>query len=281
MTTCAIERLSTIHFRLSSGVFMLVTPAPATLSAMPTAEPLHERVYRVMHERIASNTWPAGERVPAEHTLMAEFGVSRTPVRQALARLRTEGLVDGGRGAPPRVHRPVPSQPFDAFMSFTEWAHSTGRAPGQRVLDAAQRPATEAQAAALDCAPADEIAEVLRVRTLDDEPAMLERSIFPLLTGIPLLTADLNRESIYQTLRGVGLGPVRARHEIDAVGADEIDADALQVGIGAPLLRVRRRSWTDTGILIEFADDRYLPSMATFAIENSVAIPSALTRELT
>ncbi len=241
--------------------------------------PLHEQLYEQMRDRIRSGEWPEGERVPSEHSLIAEFGTSRGPIRQALATLRAEGAVDGGRGAPPRVRRLVPTQSFQSFVSFTDWARSIGRRPGQRVIEAARRPASETVADDLGVEPGAAIVEIVRLRLLDDEPAMLERSAFPFAVGKLLLAADLDTGSIYQTMQDHGCAPVRARHVFDAVPADDLDAVALAVSVSTPLLRVRRTAWAEDGSLVEVADDRYLPTMASFAVENTSDARSALTRE--
>ncbi|UUE21129.1 GntR family transcriptional regulator [Microbacterium sp. J1-1] len=241
--------------------------------------PLHEQLYEQMRDRIRSGEWPEGERVPSEHSLIAEFGTSRGPIRQALATLRAEGAVDGGRGAPPRVRRLVPTQSFQSFVSFTDWARSIGRRPGQRVIEAARRPASETVADDLGVEPGAAIVEIVRLRLLDDEPAMLERSAFPFAVGKLLLAADLDTGSIYQTMQDHGCAPVRARHVFDAVPTDDLDAAALAVSVSTPLLRVRRTAWAEDGSLVEVADDRYLPTMASFAVENTSDARSALTRE--
>lgn len=241
--------------------------------------PLHEQLYDAMLDRIRSGEWPEGERVPSEHALIAEFGTSRGPIRQALATLRAEGAVDGGRGAPPRVRKPVPTQSFQTFVSFTDWARSIGRVPGQRVIEAARRPASDAVADDLGVQPGCAIVEIVRLRLLDGEPAMLERSAFPFEVGMLLLAADLDTGSIYQAMQEHGCAPVRARHVFDAVPADELDAVALAVAPSTPLLRVRRTGWAEDGVLVEVADDRYLPTMASFAVENTSDARSALTRE--
>lgn len=241
--------------------------------------PLHEQLYEEMLSRIRSGEWAEGERVPSEQTLIAEFGTSRAPIRQALATLRAQGAVDGGRGAPPRVRRPVPTQPFQTFVSFTEWAQGIGRRPGQRVVEAARRPASDAVAAELGVEPGSTVVEIVRLRLLDDEPAMLERSAFPFDVGRVLLAADLDNGSIYQAMREHDLAPERARHVFDAVAADALDARLLEAPQGSPLLRVRRVAWDARGALVEAADDRYLPSMASFAVENTADSRSPLTRE--
>jgi GntR family transcriptional regulator, rspAB operon transcriptional repressor len=53
--------------------------------------PLGDQVYKALHERLARGE--LGERL-TETRLAAELGISRTPVREALHRLRQEGLLD-------------------------------------------------------------------------------------------------------------------------------------------------------------------------------------------
>jgi GntR family transcriptional repressor for pyruvate dehydrogenase complex len=60
----------------------------------------HELVER-LKERILSGEISPGERLPAESSLVEEFGVSRTVVREAVSRLQAAGLVETfqGRGS--------------------------------------------------------------------------------------------------------------------------------------------------------------------------------------
>ena len=74
-------------------------------SALPTVagfqvQSVADQVYEVLRERIASGEIERGSRLHQED-LATEFGVSRTPVREALRRLAAEGLVDlfANRGA--------------------------------------------------------------------------------------------------------------------------------------------------------------------------------------
>lgn len=246
---------------------------------MTAIQPLHTQLYQEMARRIQSGAWETGDRVPSEKSLIAEFGTSRGPVRQALAALRAEGVITGGRGAPPRVQRAVPSQSFGTFLSFTEWARNAGFEPGQQVVEVAKRPASEQVARELKVTPEDTVVEVVRLRTLDGEPALFERTSLSYPIGVHMLTASFDDGSIYQTLAQHGIVPARARHVIDAVSAHPLDAEWLRVSPGYPLLRARRVTTTADGTVIEYADDRHLPSMTTFAIENTAAHRTQLTRE--
>lgn len=249
------------------------------LGRMATSNLLHAQLYEEMIRRIRTGAWQQGDKVPSERSLIAEFGTSRGPVRQALAALRAEGMISGGRGAPPRVQRTAPVQSFDTFMSFTEWARDLGYVPGQHVIEASRRPATERIAAELGVPSDAPIVEIIRVRSLDGKPAMLERSLYPYEIGRRLLSADLDGGSIYQALAAAGIVPVRARHVIDAIAAHPLEVEQLGVRPGGPLLRVRRLATNEYGTVIETADDRYLPNMANFAVENSAEHRIPLTRQ--
>jgi DNA-binding GntR family transcriptional regulator len=75
-----------------------------TMSSQPQpgfeVQSVADQVYAVLRERIAGGEIERGSRLHQED-LATEFGVSRTPVREALRRLAAEGLVDlfANRGA--------------------------------------------------------------------------------------------------------------------------------------------------------------------------------------
>ncbi|MGP9608265.1 FadR/GntR family transcriptional regulator [Glutamicibacter sp. 287] len=52
-----------------------------------------------LRERISSGAIAPGDKLPSENTLIADHGVSRTVVREAITRLQAEGLVHTRRGA--------------------------------------------------------------------------------------------------------------------------------------------------------------------------------------
>jgi DNA-binding GntR family transcriptional regulator len=64
----------------------------AELQALERPEPLGDRVYATLRDYLRAGRIPRG-RPLQEAALAAQLGVSRTPVREALARLASEGLV--------------------------------------------------------------------------------------------------------------------------------------------------------------------------------------------
>lgn len=64
----------------------------AKLQVLERAQPLGDRVYSTLREYLRSGRIPRGQALQ-EASLASQLGVSRTPVREALARLASEGLV--------------------------------------------------------------------------------------------------------------------------------------------------------------------------------------------
>lgn len=60
---------------------------------------LADMVFDRLMRSIKSGSYAADEKLPAEHDLAAEFQVSRPVIREALRRLRTQGLVYSRQGA--------------------------------------------------------------------------------------------------------------------------------------------------------------------------------------
>lgn len=54
---------------------------------------MYEQIRDALRQRIADGTLPAGAQLPTEADLMAEYGVGRGTVREALGKLVNEGLV--------------------------------------------------------------------------------------------------------------------------------------------------------------------------------------------
>ncbi len=78
-----------------------------------SADPLYIQVSRALKDEIVNGSYPVGSQLPTEEDLCARFSVSRYTVREALRRLREEGLVSSRQGAGTVV---VPPPPADSYV---------------------------------------------------------------------------------------------------------------------------------------------------------------------
>jgi GntR family transcriptional regulator len=242
------------------------------------AEALHIKIAHDIRERVRLGELAVGSALPSESQLCGQWKSSRGPVRQALATLRAEGVITGGAGKPPVVCSTAIGQPFDTLSSYLGWVQSIGRTPGQRTLELTLRPADELAASNLNIDEGRPVVQVLRLRYLDGERAMLERGTFVESVGRLLFDFDCDSGSMWAYLQSQGVKLATASHVVDAVGADSVDATHLGVAQASPLLRQQRSTRSADGELVEFHDDRYLPEIVSFTLDNNLHVRSTLVR---
>jgi GntR family transcriptional regulator len=251
--------------------------APTQMSGAARAEPdsLAAAIASALREEIHSGTLAPGAQLPSEAQLTRMHGVSRGTVRQALAALRAEGLISGGRGRPPAVARSMLVQSFDEMVSFSAWAERLGRTPAARTLELARRPAGAEAALKLGLDPGTPAFQYRRLRLLDGEPAMVEVTTFVEWVGRLLLDCDLDGGSVYSQLgeRGIVLG--EAHQSISAVAASAEQAALLGVARRAPLLEVRRHVFDPDGVPLEWSYDTYRGDAFAITVHSRPALPRA------
>ncbi|GAA3085869.1 hypothetical protein GCM10017600_58130 [Streptosporangium carneum] len=139
------------------------------------------------------------------------------------------------------------------------------------MLERRRRAADATEAERLALCPGDPVLSVLRLRSLDGEPVVLERAVYAgwIAPAVERIARDC--ESITQALHeNVGLVLAYGEHLIDAVAAGVEDSRLLVVRRGGPLLRRRRIVTTHEGRPVEWSDDRYRAGSVTFSVRDSV-----------
>lgn len=239
----------------------------------PKTASRHAAIAATLREQIVSGELAPGSPLPSEAALSTRFKVSRGTVRQALAALRGEDLIVGGRGRAPVVRRPGLSQSFDQLVSFSFWAQELGRTPSAQTLELARRPADAEAAHQLGIAPGTPVFQNKRLRLLDGEPVMVERTTWIERVGRLLLDCDLDGGSVYGQLGARGVEFAEADQTIAAIGAAAEDATLLGISRRSPILEVRRRTLDPAGTALEWSCDRYRGDAFEITIHNQHALP--------
>jgi GntR family transcriptional regulator len=231
----------------------------------------HEEIADELRRAIDREEYTVGARLPAETDLAARYGVSRGTVRQAVAALTAEGLIGSRQGARRVVLASRRSQSFAELRSFAQWARAMGREATGHVVAQEYLPATAQDAARLQLRQGTRVLHVLRVRGLDGEPGLVERTVYADWISPAVETVDPDAASVTQLLyESTGLVFAYGEHVIDAVAASAQDAELLGIRRTSPLLRVRRVTTTREGRPVEWSDDRYRPDAVSFSVHNSI-----------
>lgn len=205
---------------------------------------LWARVEADLRARIEADEFP--DTFPGEHALAAEYGVSRHTVREALRRIRGDGLVLATRGRAPRVVEDgVLRQPLGALYSLFRSVEGSGRAQRSlvRVLEVRH---DDTVAALLGLPEGAGLTYLERVRLADDDPLALDQVWLPAAPTAALLDADFSRTALYDELRErCGIEVAGGVETIRAVLLDADEAELLGTTRPAPALLVERTTEVD------------------------------------
>lgn len=229
-----------------------------------SADPLYRQLLTRLRGAIFSGKYPVNSRLPSEKELCQSFGISRVTVRRALLELTEEGLIVRHQGKGSFVSRPRLERNLGIMKSFTELCENDGRKAGARVLRIHERPAGRMDVAFLKVAEGTPILEIVRVRTADGEPVILEKNHF--LTSFSWLAGEDLTGSLYQLLRSRGIAPGKAGHEISLCKAEAEDANALGCQKGDSLLQLNELICDQNGNPLHLSSQHILGERFTFRI---------------
>ncbi|GAD86505.1 putative GntR family transcriptional regulator [Nocardia asteroides NBRC 15531] len=185
--------------------------------------------------------------LPGEQELAAEHGTSRNTVREALALLRDEGLIDRAPKVGTRVAARKYDHGLDALLGLQETLKQHGTVRNE-VRAATHITAPPAVARRLGLAPGDQVVYIERLRFLADLPLSLDLTYLAPDVGAAVLAADLASTDVFVLLEQVtGQSLGEADLALEAVAADPHTATTLDTPAGAPLLMLERLTHLDDG----------------------------------
>ncbi|MBR7835311.1 GntR family transcriptional regulator [Actinospica durhamensis] len=231
---------------------------------MPSA---HAALAAEIERRIADGSYPAGRRLPSEQALAEQYATTRARVRTALAALARRGLLVSRPNSGWLVQAGHRAQTVGELRPFSQWAATHGRTAAGRIVHRERDGATAREARLLGIRLGETVLRFVRVRTLDGQPAMIERSTWaPLvLPAIEALAQDA--PSVFGGLADAGFDVVLGGHRIEAVAASSEDARLLGVRRSSPLLQISRTTAIRDGSVIEVAVDRYVSDLVAFDVK--------------
>ena len=203
------------------------------------SRPLWEQLLTDLRRRLDLDEFRTA--FPGELALVAEYGVSRHTVREAVRRLREEGLVVAGRGRTPRQAEPAEiEQPLGEIYSLFTAVEATGRVQRSvvRTLDVR---ADGVVAARLGLEESTPLVHLERLRLADAEPLAVDRVWLPQHLAAPLLEVDFSRTALYTVYaQRCGVRVTGGSEQIRAAIPSPAERDLLGIGSGVAALHIDR-----------------------------------------
>jgi GntR family transcriptional regulator len=220
--------------------------------------PLYYQVYLDLRRMIYRGILTTDQILPPELEICQAYHVGRQTVRQAIAKLVDEGLLErfAGRGT---FVRAIPN-PIQFFLdrSFSQQMRELGRIPKSRVIRCELGSVAEDAPLALIDKVGSACMILERIRLGDDEPICHQTSIVLVERCQGIEKVDFSNQSLYEVLTShYHLIINQIDHVVRAVAADPLRSDLLEVPVGTPLLYVGTTTYLDDGDVIEYSASYY------------------------
>lgn len=197
-------------------------------------EPAYLQIADTITEQIGAGVYRAGDQLPTEPQLRAEYGVSPMTVRRAIRILLDRGLVTTTQGKGTFVRSPDMGEAIFRLHEITDlWIEDSSVTV--LLLEARIRAADEKVATMLELSPGDPIVFLRRVIQRKDQPLIYQLEHVVYDEHRPLVEAELRVTSLEGLLHSPQFeGVLGGRLTIQAVSLDQEEAEVLKVPEGSP-----------------------------------------------
>jgi GntR family transcriptional regulator len=206
---------------------------------------------QALRQRIFAGEWVPGIALPAEQALARENNVALGTMRRALQELVDEGLIERLHGRGTFVREGLSGA---SMLRFFRFGSKPGSVPASTIVSARQAVPVADVTRRLGQAPGQAALHLVRLRSLDGSPCLLEDIWLPLPTFAPLLDSD-SRDwgDLLYPMYAARCG-VRVHRAVDQIGFDRLSAAQarrLQLPAGHPCAVVQRSAHDITGRCVE------------------------------
>lgn len=228
--------------------------------------PLYHQVYLHLRDMISSPAMAPDQPLPSEPHLAARFGVSRVTLRATLARLEAEGLVRRVHGvgtfpvATPNRDRANIQGHLENLMSFE--AATT-------VRNLEWSTDAEPDAIAARALGESRCVRIVRVRSYQDQPISFTTICVASMHARLISLPPPGNAPVIRTLEEHGVMARDAEQVLTAIAAPVQAAQHLNVGVGTPLIAMRRLMLDHHGKPILHQESLYVPDRFEYRMKLS------------
>ena len=212
-----------------------------------------------LRDRILQGEWMPGNVIPAESALAQSYGVALGTIRQALALLVEDGVLQRRHGKGTFVTKGVDGASMMRFFRFRGVDDGQSEAPQSRILSSRMRSATVQEAHAFGVVNGAQVLHLERLRSLANEPCLLETIVLPLPLFGKLADSDTDEWDdllypMYQQRCGVVIQKTQDHLSFSQLNATQ--AKRLKLAAAHPCVLVERQAYDMAGRCVELRTTR-------------------------
>ncbi|MFZ4479574.1 MAG: histidine utilization repressor [Rhodoferax sp.] len=204
---------------------------------------LYEQVKAHVIGKIQDGSWGAGHKLPSDHELVAQFGISRMTINRALRELVEQGRIVRQAGVGSFVAENKPQSTLLQIANIASDIRARGHDWGYRLLLVERIAASSDEAAWLDLRAGGSVFHSVCLHLEDGTPVQLEdRYVNPrAVPDFPSQDLSSTPPSEY-LVRHVPFDQIE--HLVDAVLPSAEQAEQLSMLASEPCLLLTRRTWS-------------------------------------
>lgn len=237
-------------------------------NSYPMSIPLYIQIAEGLIAQIASGELMPEDRLSPERELCEEFGVTRMTLRRALGVLESQGLIIRVHGVGTYIAEPKIERSMAKVFRFSSRMQERGFTPSAKIISCEQIIADKALSKNLALPVPSPVYSILRLRSINQEPVLLESYAIPENRFPGLDRYDLEGRSIYEVMENeYGVAILRARQSFEPVIATPFEAELLNIAQGVALLLEKRLSYDEVNSPVEYGKDHYRGDRFRFVTE--------------
>lgn len=211
-----------------------------------------------LRQRILQGEWVPGDALPAEATLAKSHGVALGTMRQALALLVADGLLERRHGKGTFVKAGLGGASMMRFFRFRQ-GDGPQATPRSHILTRRVRLADDTECEAFGLPAGASVLTLERLRSMDGQPCLLEHLVLPLPAFDALVASDTAAWDdllypMYQRVCGVTVHHAQDQLSFDLLTPEQ--ATQLALPPRHPCVRAQRRALDLSGRCVELRTTR-------------------------
>lgn len=216
--------------------------------------PYYYQIANLLRRKIEDGEFAAGDKIPKETELAEAFGVSRVPIRQALALLVRDGLLNRQRGRGTFISGEFRKPKILKLTGIIEEVAAHGMEGELRLIDVKNVSPPSHLISFFNLGTGEKLSQARRVRFLEDNPFCYVINYLPTGIAKKIRRSTLKKKSMLNILeKDLGILPVEMDQTIESRSADGDIASYLNIGTLSPVMFVETYVWGENHTPLEYS----------------------------